>query len=115
MSLTEKGALKFIRMWNEKGMDGWSLISRTHFLTENFIIKYISKLNIDEIFIYQILSKEFKEKYKNFVSSDNRDNVYCFWCGTRNIIYYYKDKKGIKDRSKKMKRYCCYYCPKCLR
>jgi len=113
MPLTEKQSLDYIEALNKKGKDGWREVIY-YSLTEKFIEKYIDKLDIDLIFNCQDLSYEFKEKYKNYITIDNRDSGICFWCGIETKIHYYRKNRDMIF-GKKLHRFCCRYCPVCLR
>jgi len=117
LTITEKTLLTLIRFYggqNKSKKLMWSDISSHPDFKEDLIEKYKDNVNWDLIFRRENISKEFKEKYRDFNRLDNRYSMKCYWCGNKNKnIYYKKDKKPIIDL--KTERYSCWYCPNCLR
>lgn len=67
----------------------WSLLSCEYKLTEQFIEKYIDKLNLTRIQIYQELSESFIDK---FADKLNRDLLSQYQVLSDNLIFKYKNQ-----------------------
>jgi len=111
----EKYLLNFVSN-SYNGKIGWEEASRQLVLSVELIEKYKDKLDWDNIFIYQKLSKEFKDKYLYLTTLDNRFHRYCFICEGINIqTYYRKDEKIVRDCKNRWSYREFFYCPRCLR
>jgi len=112
---SEQYLLNFINAYYNKKL-GWEEASRQVVLSEELIEKYKDKVDWNNIFINQSLSKEFKDKYLHLTTLDNRYFKYCFICEGINIqTYYRKDEKRVRDCKNRWSYKEFFYCSKCLR